>query len=125
MTSPEPAAVAPVTPTPQRNRLGIVAMVLVLAAIVLPVLVFIGATIAAGVSGATGDDLGWAAIGSFIIAGASVAFISPLAIVGVVLGIIAVRRPGLRKLQALIAIIAGILPSLAVFAIPAAIDGFF
>src|SRR4051812_41998303 len=103
MTSPDAAAVAPVVATPQRNRLGIVAMVLVLIAIVAPLLVFIVATIAAAADGARGDDLGWAAIGSFFIAGASIAFISPLAILGVILGIVAVRRPGLRKVQALVA----------------------
>jgi hypothetical protein len=125
MTSPEAVAVAPVVPTPQRNRLGIAALVIVLVVIALPVLIFIAATIAAAAEGAHGDDFGWAVLGGFIIAGASIAFISPLAIVGVVLGIIALTRHGLRKVQAIIAIVLGVAPALAIFGLPTAIDGFF
>jgi len=113
---------APVIPTPKRNRLGIAALVLVLIAIALPILSFIVFTIGSAVSGVQGDDLGYAILGAFFVSAAAVAVVAPIAIVGVVLAIVALTRTGLRKLQAVIALVLGIIPALAVFYLPAAID---
>ena len=121
----EPVATAPVVPTPKRNRVGIAALVLVLIAIAVPVLVFIVTTIAASIEGAEGDAVGWNIIGGVVIAGISVTVVSPIAIVGVVLGIIAVARKGYRKLQGVLAIVLGAAPALAIFGLPAGIDSLF
>jgi len=125
MTSPEPVAVAPVIPTPQRNRLGTAALVLALAAIGLPILFFIVFTVAALLEGAEGDDAGYAVLGAFFLAAAGVAVVSPIAIAALVLGIVAVTRRGRRKAQAVAAIILSVLPASAVFFLPAAIDSVF
>ena len=116
---------APVVATPQRNRLGIAALVLVLIAIALPIIGFIVFTIAAVASGAQGDDVGYAILGGYFLSAAGVALVSPIAIVGVVLAIIALTRTGRRKVQAVVALALGILPALTVFAIPVAIDSLF
>ena len=116
---------APVVPALQRNRLGIAALVLVLIAIGLPILVFIITTIAASIEGAEGDAVGWNILGGFIFAGVSVTVFAPIAIVALVLGIIALTRKGKRKVQAVIAVILSIAPSLAIFGLPAAIDSVF
>jgi hypothetical protein len=121
----EPVATAPVVPTLKRNRLGIAALILVLIAIALPVLTFVVTSIAAGVSGGGGDAVGWGVLGGFVFAAVAVALVSPIAIIGVVLGIIAVTRPGLHKVQGIVAIVVGVVPALAVFGIPAAIDTLF
>jgi len=124
MTEPV-AATVPVVPTLGRNRVGIAALILVLVAIALPIIVFIVFLIASLGAGARGDDVGWAGLGGFFIAVASITFVSPIAIVGVVLGIVALFRHGQRKPQAILAIVFGIAPALAVFGIPAAIDTLF
>jgi hypothetical protein len=116
---------APVVPTPQRNRLGIAALVLVLIAIALPILTFIVFTVAAIASGAQGDDIGYAILGGFFVAAAGVAIVAPLAIIGVVLAVIALTRRGLRKVQAVVALVLGIAPAIAVIGLPAAIDSLF
>ncbi|MEO8262254.1 MAG: hypothetical protein ABI566_06755 [Pseudolysinimonas sp.] len=116
---------AAVVPTPERNRLGIAALVLVLIAIALPILVFIVAAVAASIEGAEGDAVGWNILGGFIIAGVSVTAFAPIAIVALVLGIVAVTRKGKRKVQAVIAIILSVGPGLAIFGLPAAIDSMF
>ena len=118
MTTPPVAA-------PQRNRLGIAALILVLVALALPIITFVAFSIGAAIEGVEGDDLGYAILGGFFVAAASVAIVAPIAIVGVVLAIIALTRRGLRKLQAVLALVLGILPALAVLGLPAAIDSFF
>jgi hypothetical protein len=126
MTEPVPApAAAPVVPTPTRNRLGIAALILVLITIALPVVALIVGFIAALVEGAEGDDVGWSAIGAFIIAGAVSSLIAPVAILGIVLGIISLFRPGQRKVQGVLAIVLGIVPALFILGLPVAIDTFF
>jgi hypothetical protein len=116
---------APVIPAPQRNRLGTAALVIVIAAIVLPIIAFVVFSVAASIEGAEGDELGYAILGGFFISAAVVAFVSPLTITGVVLAIIALFRKGRRKVQAILALVFGIVPALTAFGLPAAIDSFF
>lgn len=116
---------APVIPAPQRNRLGIAALVIVIIAIVLPIIAFVVFSVAASIEGAEGDDLGYAILGGFFISAAVVAFVSPIAIAGVVLAVVALFRRGRRKVQAVLALVFGIVPALTVLGLPAAIDSFF
>lgn len=116
---------APVVPALQRNRLGIAALVIVLIAIALPIVAFIVFTVGSAISGAQGDDLGYAILGAFFVSAAVIAIVSPLAIVGVVLAIVALFRTDERKVQAIIAIVLGIVPAITVFGLPAAIDTLF
>ncbi|MGE3191965.1 MAG: hypothetical protein AB7K08_00685 [Microbacteriaceae bacterium] len=116
---------APVIPAPQRNRLGIAALVLVIVAIVLPIIAFVIVSVGASIEGAEGDDLGYAILGGFIISAAVVAFVSPIAIAGVVLAVVALFRRGRRKVQAVLALVFGIVPALTVLGLPAAVDSFF
>jgi hypothetical protein len=125
MTTPEPVAEAPVVPTPKRNRVGIAALVLALIDLGLPVLVFIGITIAALAEGAEGDTVGYAILGGFFYGFGSVALFAPIAIAALVLGIIAVVRKGYRKTQGVIAIILSVVPAASVVFIPAVIDSLF
>lgn len=116
---------APLVATPQRNRVGIAALILVLIAIALPVLSFLVFTIASAVSGAQGDDLGYAVLGAFFLAAGVSALAAPIAIIGIVLAIIALTRRGHRKVQAVIAVVLGVVPALAAIGIPATIDTLF
>ncbi len=128
MTEPAPAAVpgmAAVVPTPARNRLGITALVLVLITVALPIIAFFVAFIGALIEGAEGDNTGWAAIGAFLIVAAGSSLIAPLAILGIVLGIISLFRPGQRKVPGVLAIVFGIVPALFILGLPVAIDTFF
>jgi hypothetical protein len=128
MTEPAPAAapgMAAVVPTPTRNRLGITALVLVLITVALPIIAFFVAFIGALIEGAEGDNIGWAAIGAFLIVAAGSSLIAPLAILGIVLGIISLFRPGQRKVPGVLAIVFGIVPALFILGLPVAIDTFF
>ena len=120
---------APVVPTPKRNRVGIAALVIALIVLVLPVLVFIVTTVVAAIEQSGGaadpDQTGWNILGGFVFAAITVPILSPLAILALVLGIVAVARTGYRKVQGIIAIVLSIAPALAVFAIPAAFDTLF
>jgi hypothetical protein len=120
---------APVIPTPTRtvptrNKLGRIALVLVLITLALPIIGFIVFVIAAAIEGAEGDNLGYAILGAFFFIPVASAFIAPVAIVGVVLGIISLFRRGQRKLQGVLAIILGIVPALMITLLPVAIDNF-
>ncbi len=128
MTEPAPAAspaMAPVVPTPTRNRLGTAALILVLITVALPIVGFVVAFVGALIEGAEGDNVGWAAIGAFLIVGAASSLIAPLAMLGVVLGIIGLFRPGQRKVAGILAIVFGIVPSLFILGLRVAIDSFF
>ncbi len=128
MTEPAPAAapgMAAVVPTPARNRLGNTALVLVLITVALPIIAFFVAFIGALIEGAEGDNIGWAAIGAFLIVAAGSSLIAPLAILGIVLGIISMFRPGQRKVPGVLAIVFGIVPALFILGLPVAIDTFF
>jgi hypothetical protein len=123
MTGPE--ASAPVVPTPRRNRLGTVALVLALVDFGLPLVVFIVITIAAMFEGAEGDSFGYAVLGGLFFAFGSIPFFSPLAIAAVALGIVAVARRGYAKVAGILAIVVAIIPAVSVIYLPAVIDSFF
>jgi ABC-type proline/glycine betaine transport system permease subunit len=55
----------------------------------------------------------------------SSAGVAPIAIAGVALGIASLFRQGQRKVQGVLAIVLGAIPSAAVFGIPATLDSFF
>ena len=110
---------------PTRNKLGIVALVLVLITIALPIIGSIVFVIAAAIEGAEGDNLGYAILGAFFFIPVAASLIAPIAIVGIVLGIISLFRTGQRKVQGILAIILGIVPALLIFLLPTAIDTFF
>lgn len=116
---------APVIPTPTRNRLGIAALIMVLVTIALPIVGFIVFVIASIIEGAEGDNIGYAVIGAFFLTAVAASLIAPIAILGVVLGIASLFRTGQRKLQGVLAIILGIVPSLMIFGLTTAIDTFF
>lgn len=125
MTEPAPApAVAPVVPTPTPNKLGRIALVLVLITLALPIIGFIVFVIAAAIEGAEGDSFGYAVIGAIFTVPVASAFIAPIAIVGVVLGIISLFRKGQRKVQGVLAIILGLVPAGMITLLPVAIDNF-
>jgi hypothetical protein len=117
-------AQADAPPVPARNGIGITALVLVLITIALPIIGFIVFVIAASVEGAEGDDLGYAILGGFFFIPVASSFIAPIAILGIVLGIISLFRRGRRKVQGILAIIFGIVPALMITLLPVAIDNF-
>lgn len=116
---------APIIPTPTRNKLGIAALIIVLVTYALPIIVLIVAFVAALIEGAEGDNVGWSAIGAFIIAAGAASLLAPIAILGIVLGIISLFRTGQRKVQGVLAIVLGIVPALFILGLPTAIDTFF
>jgi hypothetical protein len=124
-SAPSTPAVAPVVPTLERNKLGIAALVLVLITLALPIVGFIAFVIGAVAEGAEGDNLGYDIIGAFFLTAAATSVIAPIAIVGVVLGIVSLFRAGKRKLQGILAIVLGVVPSLLILGLPVAIDTFF
>jgi hypothetical protein len=126
MTEPVlPPPVAPGPPSLSRNKLGITALVLVLIAVVLPIIAFVLFLIGAVIEGAEGDDFGYSVIGAFLITGAASSLIAPIAILGLILGVISLFRPGQRKVQGILAIIFGVVPSVFILGLPVAIDTFF
>lgn len=117
--------VVPSPPTPTRNKLGIAALVLVLITVALPIIAFIVVVIAATIEGAEGGGLGYAILGAIFFVPVASSLIAPIAILGIVLGIISLFLKGRRKLQGVLAIVLGIAPSLTAFLLPTAIDTFF
>lgn len=110
-------------PLPARNRLGIVALVIVLFVIVAPIVAgIVGVVAAASAPAQNASSGGWAVLGGFVFALIGVAILSPLAILGVVLGAVSLTRQGKRKVQGIVAIVLGIVPALAVFGLPAALS---
>ncbi len=119
-----PVVPAPTRAAPERNKLGIAALVLVLITVALPIVGFIVFVIAASIEGAEGDNLGYAILGAFFFIPVASALIAPIAIVGVVLGIVSLFLKGRRKLQGILAIILGLVPSSLILLLPVAIDNF-
>jgi hypothetical protein len=113
-------------PAPTRNRLGITALVLVLIAIIVPIVAGVVGIVAAATEGAqTPDSGGWAVLGGLVFAAIGFAILSPIAIIGVVLAIVSLTRHGRGKVPGVVAIVLGIIPSLTVFGLPAALDSLF
>jgi hypothetical protein len=119
MTQP----VTPYVPAPplERNPLATVSLILVVVAVVAPLAVGITATVLAATEGAqTPDSTGWAVLAGFVFWPVAACLASPIAIIGIVLAIIALRAPGRRKVAAIVAIVLGAVPALFVFGIPLA-----
>jgi hypothetical protein len=119
-----PAAAAP------RNRVGLVAFILVLIALAAPIVVAIVTAIVGTASGSTGgsavDAAGWSVLGGFILGAVALALISPLAVVGVVLAVISLFRRRGRNALGVWALVLGILPAVTgPFLIPVALDTLF
>lgn len=118
---PAPAAAPAARP---RNGIGILALVLVLITVIVPFIAFIVVFISALVEGAEGGDPGYAAVGAFFVTAVGSAFIAPLAILGIILGIVSLFRKGRPKVQGVLAIIFGIVPALMITLLSVAIDNF-
>ena len=129
---PSTAPAAPVpAPTPaHRNRLGVVAFILVLVVVAVPIVVTIVTAIVGTVSGSTGgssaDAAGWSVLGGFIFGAVALALISPVAVIAVVLAIVSLFRRRGRNGLGVWALVLGILPAIiGPFLIPAALDTLF
>ena len=126
MTEPVlPPPVAPGPPTLARNKLGITALVLVLITVALPIIAFVLFLIGAVIEGAEGDNFAYSVIGALLITGAASSLIAPIAILGLILGVISLFRTGQRKVQGILAIVFGVVPSVFILGLPVAIDTFF
>lgn len=114
-------------PRPLRNGVGISALVIVLAAIVLPgILGVVGfvATIAGPQQ--TQDTAGWAVLGGLVIAGLGLGIAGPVAVVGVILAIVALIRKGRGKVAAIVALVLGTpLAIIGLLVLPTFIDQMF
>src|SRR3954452_4016630 len=125
-TTPVGAAPAPVP----RNRVGVIAFVMMLIVLAVPPIVTIVTAIVGGASGSTGgsaaDAAGWAVLGGFIVGAMALAVVSPIAIVAVVLAIISLFRRRGRNGLGIWALVLSILPALiGPFLIPVTIDTLF
>lgn len=113
MTStPEPTqTAAPVyanAPRP-RNRLGLIALLLVIVAFLVPIGFLVGGiiSIATDPNPPVGDNVGWAALGAAVFMLFGVAVSAPIAIGGIVIGIVSLTRKNVGKVLGIIAIILG------------------
>lgn len=113
-----PADTAPqASAAPGRNVLGIIGLILVLLAVAAPIVGFIYVQVNGGWPGErlSGGLSGFAQLSGFFFAIVVSSFASFPAIVGVILGIVSLTRTGRRKLQGILAIALGAIPSLAIF----------
>ena len=105
----ESASARPYTSTvkPIRNKLGIAALIIVGAALVLLPIAgfFIGFIGTLTGPQQTKDTVGWAVLGGFVSAGFGFAVAGVVALVAVVLAIIALTRPAQGKVAAIIALV--------------------
>jgi hypothetical protein len=127
---PSTAPAAPVSASTPRNRVGVVAFILVLIVLAAPIVVTIVTAIVGAASGSTGgstaDAAGWSVLGGFILGAVAVALISPVAVVAVVLAIISLFRRRGRNAWGVWALVLGILPAIiGPFLIPAALETLF
>jgi hypothetical protein len=117
-----PLAAAPgYAPAPVRNPLAVAALILVILAIIAPIVFGIIATVSTA-TGPTQDasTAGWAGVAGVLFWLVGMCLASPIAIAGIVLAIIALRKPAARKVAAIVAIVVGAIPALFVFGIPVA-----
>lgn len=112
-------------PVPARNRIGNVALALVIIALVLPVVGFVVGFAWSLAEGAQGDEVGWGILGGLVIGAVAGGGGSLLALAGIVLGIVGLTRTGRRKLTSGLAVGLGVPPALGVLALPAFIDTVF
>lgn len=120
---------APVLPAakPLRNGVGVAALVVVLAAIVLPgVLGLVGFIATITGPQQTQDTAGWGVLGGLVIAGLGLGVAGPIALIGVILAIVALVRKGRGKIAAIIALILGTpLAIVGLLLLPTVIDQMF
>jgi len=127
---PSTTPATPVAAPAPRNRVGVVAFVLMLIVLAFPPVVTIVTAIVGGASGSMGgsaaDAAGWAVLGGFIVGAMALAVVSPIAIAAVVLAIVSlVRRRG-RNGLGVWALVLSILPALiGPFLIPVTIQTLF
>ncbi|ODU64692.1 MAG: hypothetical protein BGO97_12040 [Micrococcales bacterium 70-64] len=114
-------------PAPRRNGLGISALVLVLAAIALPVILAIVGFVATALGPQqTPDTLGWGVLGGLVIAALGLGIAGPVALVGIVLAIIALVRKNRGKIAAILALVLGApLALVGLFVLPTMLDQLF
>lgn len=129
-TAPAGSASDAATATTSRNRIGVVAFILVLFVLAAPIVTSIVTAIVGAASGSTGgstaDAAGWAVLGGFILGAVALALVSPIAVIGVALAIISLFRRRGRNALGIWALVLGILPAIiGPFLIPAAIDTLF
>lgn len=108
-----------------RNRLGIVAFVMVILVLAAPIVMGIVTAIVGAVSGST-PGAGLSILGGFILAGITLALASPISVVAVVVAIVSLFRRRGRNGLGVWALVLGILPALiGPFLLPAALDTLF
>ena len=116
----DPASTPPVAPVRRpKNKLGIAALILTLLAAITPLVIVIVVWIL-GVAEYP-DDLDNAVyvgfLGGFVFFFGTVALLSPLSFVGLVLGIVSMWRPG-SKAPGIVAIVVGVIGSVGLFGLP-------
>jgi hypothetical protein len=129
-TAPAGSASGSAAATTPRNRVGVVAFVLVLFVLAAPIVTAIVTAIVGAASGSTGgstaDATGWSVLGGFILGAVALALVSPIAVIGVVLAIVSLFRRRGRNALGIWALVLGILPAIiGPFLIPAALDTLF
>ena len=106
--TPEPTATAA---APGRSiRLGLIGLLLVVLAYVIPIVVLIVGivVIATDPNPPVGDDIGWAGLGALVFMLFGYALASPIAIIGAVVGIVSLVRTDQRKALGIVAIVLGL-----------------
>ena len=108
-TSPYAAAVSAPVAKKAHNKLGFAALIIVLVAAIVPPVAFIVAVIATLVDPNVPEsmDLGWTILGAFVISGLSFGVTGPIALVGVILGIVSLFRKGRSKAVGIVSIVIG------------------
>lgn len=114
-------------PAPRRNGLGISALVVVLAAIALPIILAIVGFVATVLGPQqTPDTAGWGVLGGLVIAALGLGIAGPVALVGIVLAIIALVRKNRGKIAAILALVLGApLALVGLFVLPTMLDQLF
>ena len=94
---------------PARNKLGIAALIITVAALVLLPLVAFIVGLVGTLTGPqqTKDTAGWAVLGGLVSAGFGFAVAGVVCLIASVLAIIALTRPGLGKVAAIVALVIG------------------
>lgn len=102
----------------ERNRVGIVALILALVAAIAPLLAWIVTAIAGAVESSTVDDAVYVGLlGGMIIFFGVIALLSPVSVAALLLGVVSLFRAG-GKAPGIVAIILGVFGSLGLFGLP-------
>ena len=88
--------------------LGIIALVVVLVAVLLPgILALVGFVATVTGPQQTPDTVGWGVLGGLVIGGLGLGIAGPVALIGVVIAIVALLRRGFGKVAAIVALVLG------------------